>query len=247
MMIEDVQRLIKRILPHNARYALRQTVNSFKTTETVFTEIYQKGMWGKRDALYSGTGSRGSAADQYVSAIQQFIDANRISSVVDLGCGDFQIGMRIAESCERYTGVDVVKFVVDENTRRHGSDTVSFRHVNIVEDELPDADLCLIRQVLQHLSNAQIKRILAKLAKYRAVIITEHYPSDAEFKAPNLDKVHGPGTRVTFGSAVCLDQPPFEVRSLNLLLDVPGAAAGSPAEANDPHARGRIRTYLVKV
>lgn len=247
MMIEDVQRLIKRILPHGARYTIRQTVNSFRTTETVFTEIYQRGMWGSRDALYSGTGSRGSAADQYVAVIQKFIDANRVSSVVDLGCGDFQIGMRIAESCERYTGVDVVKFVVDENTRRHASDTVSFRHMNIVDDELPGADLCLIRQVLQHLSNAQIKRILAKLSKYRFVIITEHYPSSAEFKTPNLDKAHGPGTRVTLGSAVCLDQPPFGVRSLSVLLDVPGAAASSSVEANDPHARGRIRTFLVQV
>lgn len=247
MVIEDVQRLIKRILPHNARYTLRQTVNSLRTTETVFTEIYQKGMWGGREALFSGTGSRGSAADQYIAAIQQFIEANRISSVVDLGCGDFQIGMKIAEICERYTGVDVVKFVVDENTRHHGSDTVAFRHMNIVDDELPDADLCLIRQVLQHLSNAQIKRILAKLSKYRFVIITEHYPADADFKTPNIDKAHGPGTRVTLGSAVCLDQPPFNVQSLSLLLDVPGAAAASSAPPGDPHTRGHIRSFLVKV
>lgn len=240
-----MRQLIKAVVPKSMRSKLRRTTDSLRSTESVFTEIYQKGIWGSRDNLYSGTGSRGTAADQYVSTVTQFIKANGVSSVVDLGCGDFVIGHRIAEACDRYTGVDIVKLVVDDNNRRHGSDKVSFLHLNIIEDELPDADLCLVRQVLQHLSNTQIQRILTKLRKYRFVIITEHYPAPAEFKRPNLDKAHGSGTRVTMGSAVCLDQPPFEVGPLDLLLEVSGRSAGDQTGIDDPYSRGSIRTFLV--
>jgi len=247
MMLRDVRQLVRNILPNTMRYRLRQTTDSLRSTEAVFTEIYRKGIWGGGDALHSGSGSRGSAANQYVAAIRQFIADNGVSSVLDLGCGDFQIGRRIADACDTYIGADIVKLVVEENTRRYGSKNVSFRHLDIIADDLPDADLCLVRQVLQHLSNAQIRQILAKLTKYRFVVITEHYPNDAEFKAPNLDKAQGAGTRVTLGSAVCLDQPPFGVRRLDLLLDVPGRAAGGAAGLDDPYARGSIRTFLVHI
>ncbi len=241
----DFRRLVRHLLPDRMRYRIRQTANALRSTEAVFTEIYDKGLWGGRDSLYSGEGSRGHAAERYVATVRQFIRANAIASVVDLGCGDFVIGSRIADVCDHYTGVDIVKRAVDENMRRHASERVRFLQRNIIEGALPDADLCLIRQVLQHLSNAQIQRILGKLAKYRFVIVTEHYPGAAEFKAPNLDKAHGAGTRVTRGSAVCLDQPPFNVRSLELLLDVPGSAAGEQPQGDDPHARGSIRTFLL--
>ena len=243
----DIRQFIRAVVPRGMRQKIRQTTDSMRSTEAVFTEIYRKGIWGGGDALYSGTGSRGSAADRYVATIQQFIKTNGVASVLDLGCGDFAIGQRIAQVCDTYIGADIVKLVVDENTRRHANDKVSFRHLNIIDDALPAADLVLVRQVLQHLSNAQIGQILAKLRNYRFVIITEHYPDDVEFQAPNRDKVHGSGTRVTMGSAVCLDQPPFSVRSQQLLLDMPGCTAGDQTGIDDPYARGSIRTFLVRV
>ena len=85
---------------------------------------------------------------------------------------------------------------------------------------LPDAELCLVRQVFQHLSNDQIRSIIDKLRKYKYVIVTEHYPAPDRLRVPNLDKPHGADIRLYDSSAVYLDQPPFNA-SVDLLLEVP--------------------------
>src|SRR5262249_6315737 len=74
----------------------------------------------------------------------------------------------------------------------------------------PDADLCLIRQVMQHLSNREISRLLKKTRKYAYVIVAEHQ-SEIDV-TPNIDIQHGHATRVDLhGSGVYLDKPPFSV------------------------------------
>jgi hypothetical protein len=84
---------------------------------------------------------------------------------------------------------------------------------------MPNADLCLVRQVMQHLSNAEISRLLGKLKKYPYVIVAEHYPETEGM--PNIDIVHGSNTRIEkHGSAVYLDKPPFSVSKVCLLSEV---------------------------
>jgi SAM-dependent methyltransferase len=247
--ILELKRIAKSVIPRGWRYQLRQGINSLRSTESVFTETYEKNLWGTqgKKELHSGSGSRGVPAELYAAKIREFIVAHDVSSVLDLGCGDYEIGRKIAGVCTQYTGVDIVKIVVDRNSSAFGSDSVRFTHLNIVQDELPDADLCLVRQVFQHLSNDQIRRILGKLEKYRHVIITEHYPEPADFVAYNVDKPHGPGTRLRNGSAVYLDKPPFSVRALDLILDVAADVSTDTVMERSPDGGGHIRSYLVGV
>jgi len=51
---------------------------------------------------------------------------------------------------------------------------------------LPAADLYLVRQVLQHLSNEEIAKVIANLGNARRVLISEHLP--AHPKSFNRDK-----------------------------------------------------------
>jgi hypothetical protein len=118
-----------------------------------------------------------------------------------------------------YTGCDVVPDLIEHLNKNRASETVEFRCANIVEDELPDGELCLIRQVLQHLSNAEIKRVLENCRKYKYLIITEHYPDPNVKLIPNLDIPHGPDVRLHFNSAVVLDKPPFNLQNLRLLAE----------------------------
>jgi hypothetical protein len=87
--------------------------------------------------------------------------------------------------------------------------------MDIVSDELPQADVCLVRQVLQHLPNKDIKAVLAKLAKYEAVFITEGYPMIEEGPI-NPDLPLGAGVRFNLqtgrGRGVELDKPPYNER-----------------------------------
>jgi SAM-dependent methyltransferase len=120
-------------------------------------------LWGGigGNEFFSGQGSLDKFAAPYVEWLTGFIAECGIKTIVDLGCGDFRIGQQICSAISvKYVGVDIVLDLIAFNQSRYGNATVSFKCVDIIEDELPDGDLCLIRQVLQHLSNAQISRVL---------------------------------------------------------------------------------------
>jgi hypothetical protein len=71
-----------------------------------------------------------------------------------------------------------------------------------------------VRQVLQHLSNAEIAAILPKLEKYRYVYISEGQPLVLE-GPPNPDKPVGHGVRYDWetgrGRGVELNLPPWSL------------------------------------
>lgn len=96
----------------------------------------------------------------------------------------------------QYTGVDVVRLVIDPNMRLHTSDCVSFVCADLTCDPLPPAGAVLVRPVLQHLSNSEIKAALANILRtYPLAFITEHIYIGS-CCVPNRDIPHGPGTRV---------------------------------------------------
>jgi hypothetical protein len=46
---------------------------------------------------------------------------------------------------------------------------------------LPDGDIVFLRQVLQHLNNSQISRVVQKLYRYKFLVLTEHVPANPAF------------------------------------------------------------------
>ena len=85
------------------------------------------------------------------------------------------MGKFIAPECERYIGIDVVPSLIERNRSTFVAN-IEFKCLDIIKDKLPDADLCLIRQVMQHLSNREIVRLLKNTKRYRYVIVAEHQP-----------------------------------------------------------------------
>jgi SAM-dependent methyltransferase len=215
-----------------------------KTAEEIFTEIYDKNQWGGSQGEFnSGPGSTEERiVSSYITMIseQAFILGFQGSLFVDLGCGDFNVGKQLLPLCYGYVGVDIVKSLVLLNQEKYGSTTIQFTSLDIAEDELPDGDICFIRQVFQHLSNQQISSVLKKLIKYKYVFITEHYPTDNEAIKPNIDKMHGADVRVIKNSGVYLTESPFELpaESLHMVQEVPGVGL------KEEYDQGVIRTFL---
>ena len=245
--------LLKQVLPKSALEGYRRFKRSLDekrnrriSTEEVFTGIYQDNKWGgEKGEFCSGSGTTNqSVVAAYIDMIgaRAEIDGFAGATFVDLGCGDFRVGSRLLPFCSRYIGVDIVKPVVERNQSTYGSGRTHFAHLNIVEDELPDGDVCLIRQVMQHLSNEQILRILPKLEKYRWVFITEHYPDDDVEIRPNRDKTQGADIRLYENSGVYLTEPPFSLPHdrLEQVLEVCGLDV-----AEEPFP-GIIRTFLYR-
>jgi SAM-dependent methyltransferase len=191
-----------------------------------FSEIYAKHLWGRDSSaseFFSGDGSTSIYTREYEAMVAQFIERKGIASVLDVGCGDFQVWSRIAQkltSTVNYCGVDVVKTLIDRNQKQFSSETTKFLCLDAAEGALPNAELLLIREVLQHLSVQSVSKIVAKLAPFKYVIVTEHCALRPRVR--NVDLPDGPIARVDLGSGTYLDWPPFCVVGEEILkIDLP--------------------------
>ena len=195
--------------------------NAKKSIHEVFGEIYDRGLWGRGDSRSpcSGSGSSLTVSEEYCETVRSFIRKNQIRSVLDIGCGDFEVGRYLRVPGVKYIGVDIVPWLIERNKKLYEDEETKFYCLDAIKDPLPDADLCLVRQVLQHLSNSQIMEMLQRLSKFNYIIVTEHYPSNIDRCVANLDKPHGPDTRVPDGSAVFVDRPPFDLYPSFLLVN----------------------------
>ena len=180
----------------------------------VFTKIYTENKWGGEDGdFYSGDGTTNKNTDRYVSFLAGFVQQYNIRSILDIGCGDFRVMKRVLEQCPdvEFIGADVVKPLVEKNNERYASKKIRFVHIDAISEKLPIADLCTIRQVLQHLDNKQIKKILDKTIKFRHLLVTEHVP-EGKGIVPNKNKGIGPDVRLVYKSGVFIDQAPFNLK-----------------------------------
>ncbi len=230
--------ILKRALPKRLvnelqfrRHRARREGAANRGTAAAFSAVYAQRAWGDDGSVfYSGPGSAESTVtDAYVRMLADRFDAMpERPRVLDLGCGDFRVARRLIPHVASYTGIDVVPELVDYNQAHFGSDRVRFVCADVAADDLPVADVVLVREVLQHLSNAQVAAVLAKLRAYPAAFVTTPEPADGIVAHPNRDLVPGPDTRSVFGSALLLDRPPFEVKA-EIVLSVPIAEQGLDA------------------
>jgi SAM-dependent methyltransferase len=230
------------------RYMVRQRQQKkrdiARSAQEIFSEVYEKNLWGgAKGEMYSGSGSRFAPAELYAETITKFIKDHSISTVLDLGCGDFEIGKKIAAACNEYIGVDVVPELIARNSQLYANDHIRFICADITQEKLPHAELCLIRQVFQHISNQEIFKVLIEVRKYPYLIVTEHHPHNPS--GYNKDIVHGSRTRVEARSGVYLDMAPFNARNLQLLLETTPMVANGSGEPKAVHDWGLIRTFQV--
>ena len=219
-------------------------LDRFKSTEKIFSDIYRKNLWGgKKGEFCSGDGSSNpSVIEPYIKKLveisteQDFIN----STCVDLGCGDFQIGKKIHGLFSKYIGVDIVPDLISHNKRTHCERNVDFLCKDIISDALPDGDICILRQVLQHLSNNQIQKIIKKISKYKICIITEHIPHEKYIYNANIDKTTGGSIRLFNKSGIYLWLPPFNLPQSRIksILKVPSPSIGGNPES------GFIETFI---
>ncbi|WP_299435157.1 class I SAM-dependent methyltransferase [uncultured Maribacter sp.] len=178
-------------------------------TKAVMQQIYEKKMWGGDVDFYSGLGSHSSKfVAPYVKEVSLFLNSfNTRLEVCDLGCGDFNVGIQLVPLTKKYIAVDIVPNLIERNKHLFKEDNLEFLCLDISKDKLPNADCAIVRQVMQHISNAEIMSLLEKLRKYKYLIITEHLPIHSF--VPNKDIISGQGIRLKKNSGVDILQLPF--------------------------------------
>jgi SAM-dependent methyltransferase len=170
----------------------------------IFSKIYENNIWGNG----SGAGSKLENCLEYIDFLNRFLRKNKISSVVDLGCGDWQFSYKIDWENIEYLGLDCVEDLVQTNQKIFGKDNINFKMMDCVNEQLPKADLLISKDCLQHLSLESIKKIVKQFGNYKYCLIT----NDINFRAKlNRDIVNG--------DYRCLDltKPPFCIKGSKVL------------------------------
>lgn len=195
--------------------------NKGRGLQSIFSEAYRSGKWGTGDGKYwSGNGSSKAQSSAYVEFMVEFLRTHdEIKTYVDIGCGDFQVSGRVLANVGRpisYVGVDIVPELIEHNNQAFGSDDVRFVCADATTDPLPPGDLVSVRQVLQHLSNDNVEKVLRNTAGYRYLVVTEGVPVGPNV-TPNRDIVSGHYTRSLQLSGVFIEAPPFNMPAEEVL------------------------------
>lgn len=178
----------------------------------------------------SGSGSHDEKIiTPYMDLLIKLIINNNIRLITDLGCGDFWIMRQIlgflAEKNYNffYNGVDVVEELIKYNSETFNQPNIKFHCMDAAQDdaELPFGELLIIRQVLQHLSNADIKKILDKAHGFKFILVTESVYDGAD-KIFNVDIAANKDTRGAFMSGVYLEHSPYNYKNIVHLLKIQG-------------------------
>jgi predicted nicotinamide N-methyase len=73
-----------------------------------------------------------------------------------------------------YKGIDVSDVVLT-NTKKYSRAGVKFLELDAVRDDIPSADLVIIKDVMQHWSNDDIIKFLPRLNRFGAALITNGF------------------------------------------------------------------------
>lgn len=208
-------------------------------TKKAMEQIYEMNLWGgNKSEFYSGIGSHDpKMVMPYVDVLTTFLTSFKSSLIVcDLGCGDFNVGKELVKYTKQFFAIDIVPKLIAHNKEKFIEENLEFHCMDIAKDDLPSGDCVLLRQVLQHLSNAEVQNVVRKLYAYKYVILTEHI-SEGAF-VPNKEIISGQGIRLKKQSGLNLLAAPFnfKVKEEKQLLSV---------KSND--CKGLILTTLYKV
>lgn len=179
-------------------------------TKNVMEQIYEMKLWGGEGYnFYSGKGSHDpEIVKPYIAVLTSFLKSFENPLVVcDLGCGDFNVGKELVKYSEKYVAVDIAENLIRYNKSVFKEEKLEFHCLDIAVNELPAGDCVILRQVLQHLSNDEVQKVLESIAGFKYVVLTEHLPK-GDF-VPNRDIISGQGIRLKKQSGLNVLVPPF--------------------------------------
>lgn len=146
------------------RFAEREEELTKLGLQERFEWIYSTNLWSdpeSRSGVGSGLDSTRVLRAELPNALRRL--GTRV--LLDVPCGDFTWMERVDLDGIKYIGGDIVPSIIGINQRLHGSESRRFALLDLTRDELPDADVLLCRDCLVHLSYANIRAVLANIAR----------------------------------------------------------------------------------
>lgn len=155
-----------------------------------FSYIYKSKYWkGAGEGSLSGAGSNENTTQKIKHELQSFFKQKKIQSILDIPCGDWKWMSTMDFQQVNYIGCDVVKEMIEKNSRLYARDNIKFMVKSLIDDDLPNADLIIVRDLLVHLDTSDILKCLENIKRnnFEYIAIT-NYPT---LKSQHKDKILG--------------------------------------------------------
>ena len=167
---------IKKAERKKRRLRFEREALSLESVEERFTWIYENNKWGEAESV-SGPGSTISHTKSLRRNLPHLVKRYRIRSMLDAPCGDFNwMKCVLAKLNVNYIGGDIVNSLIARNRKEFASEKVRFIKIDIINDELPSADLMICRDCLFHFCHADIVRFLHNfISSHITYLLTTSY------------------------------------------------------------------------
>jgi SAM-dependent methyltransferase len=137
-----------------------------------FEPLYRKGGW---DGQGSGPGSTEAFTRGFREVFEKLLADLKITSVFDLGCGDWQWQQHVRWDHMRYTGWDVSQTALNQADLEFGK-TASHNDFRLeikdafIEPLWPKTDLLLVKDVVHHLDKKAVLKLIKRAHHYPCVL-----------------------------------------------------------------------------
>lgn len=174
------------LIRKRAEFLERRRLARIGNAKQVFSHYYEVNAWESEESV-SGPGSTLEYTENIRRKIPPLVKELGVSSILDAPCGDFNWFQKIEWETEiAYIGGDIVEPLIERNQSLYGDQSREFINLDIVQDDLPAADLWLCRDCLFHLSNHDVLLVLDHFIKseIRYLLTTLHPDCDRNLDIP---------------------------------------------------------------
>jgi len=142
--------LLKLGLYHPLRKVIFAFRNRGRSADQVFTDIYRRNRWQGSESR-SGEGSSLQQTATLISQLPQVLERHKLTSMLDIPCGDFHWMSQVSLGGVDYVGADIVPDVIAANSDNYAGAGRKFRVIDLCKGPLPRADLVFCRDCMVHL------------------------------------------------------------------------------------------------